>query len=152
MITFPNSQLVHIPRGELLCLTEAPRSHLRKQTVMSNRGNPSTSTEASCYVQQDVNSMEDNLTCRTKCVPFCGEICVPIQPADPLKSTASAALQNGLMFQPHSESTSFTSWGAEPKRRQWRMKRGGSVVSKRVLQAVAKQDEYYEPDRTSEAQ
>ena len=26
----------------------------------------------------------------------------------------------------------FTSWGAEPKRRQWRMKRGGSVVSKGV--------------------
>ena len=46
----------------------------------------------------------------------------------------------------------FTSWGAEPKRRQWRMKRGGSVVSKRVLQAAAKQDEYYEPDRASEAQ
>ena len=43
-------------------------------------------------------------------------------------------------------------WGAEPKRRQWRMKRGGSVVSKRVLQAAAKQDEYYEPDRASEAQ
>ena len=29
---------------------------------MSNRGNPSTSTEASCYVQQDVNDSEGNLT------------------------------------------------------------------------------------------
>ena len=42
--------------------------------------------------------------------------------------------------------------GAEPKRCLWQMKRGGSVVSKRVMQAAAKQDEYYEPDRASEAQ
>ena len=33
---------------------------------MSNEVNSSTSTEANCYVQQDVNDSESNLTSRTK--------------------------------------------------------------------------------------
>ena len=41
---------------------------------MSNRGNPSTSTEASCYVQQDVNDAESNLICRTNAYLFEGNL------------------------------------------------------------------------------
>ena len=42
--------------------------------------------------------------------------------------------------------------GAEPKRRQWRMKRGGSLVSKEGCRTAGKADDYCEPDRASEAQ
>ena len=38
-------------------------------------------------------------------------------------------------------------WGAEPKRRLWRMKRGGSVVSKGACRAAARAGDYCEPDR-----
>ena len=40
--------------------------------------------------------------------------------------------------------------GAEPKRRQWRMKRGGSLVSKGVCQTAEKAGDYCEPDRANE--
>ena len=58
---------------------------------------------------------------------FLREICVPLQPADPLKLTASAALQNGLMFQPHSEDELFqmSNWTGRPKVR----KHGGMAQS-----------------------
>ena len=39
--------------------------------------------------------------------------------------------------------------GAEPKRRQWRIKRGGSRVSKGVCQAEEKADDNCEPDRAN---
>ena len=39
--------------------------------------------------------------------------------------------------------------GAEPKRRQWRMKRGESLVSKEVCRTAEKADDYYEPDRAN---
>ena len=42
--------------------------------------------------------------------------------------------------------------GAEPKRRQRRMKRGGSLVSKEVCRTAGKADDYCEPDRAREAQ
>ena len=41
--------------------------------------------------------------------------------------------------------------GAEPKRRQWRMKRGGSLVSKGACRTAEKADDYCEPDRASVA-
>jgi len=40
---------------------------------------------------------------------FPREICIPQKPVNPLKTKGVAGFQNGLMFQPHSESTSFTS-------------------------------------------
>ena len=38
-------------------------------------------------------------------------------------------------------------WGAKAERRQWRMKRGGGVLSKRALPAAAPQGDYCEADR-----
>ena len=51
--------------------------------------------------------------------------------ADPFENKgflAYAGVRSGLYFLPHGESTSFTSWGAELKRAQWAMKRGGSAA------------------------
>ena len=79
---------------------------------MSNASKSFTSMQATRSHRRDVNGMVGQRSTFNQMRTFLREICVPLQPADPLKSTASAALQNGLMFQPHSESTSFTSWGA----------------------------------------
>ena len=84
----------------------------RRQPVMSNASKSFTSMQATRSHRRDVNGMVGQWSTFNQMRTFLREICVPLQPADPLKSTASAALQNGLMFQPHSESTSFTSWGA----------------------------------------
>ena len=43
--------------------------------------------------------------------------------------------------------SAFTSWGAEPQRPQCGMKRGGSGLSKRAMQAAAQQRDYCEADR-----
>ena len=79
---------------------------------MYNASKPSTSIQATRSHRRDVNGMVGQRSTFNQMRTFLREICVPLQPADPLKSTASAALQNGLMFQPHSESTSFTSMGS----------------------------------------
>ena len=79
---------------------------------MSNASKSFTSMQATRSHRQDVNGMVGQRSTFNQMRTFLREICVPLQPADPLKSTASAALQNGLMFQPHSESTSFTSMGS----------------------------------------
>ena len=79
---------------------------------MSNASKSFTSMQATRSHRRDVNGMVGQRSTFNQMRTFLREICVPLQPADPLKSTASAALQNGLMFQPHSESTSFTSMGS----------------------------------------
>ena len=79
---------------------------------MSNASKSFTSMQATRSHRRDVNGMVGQWSTFNQMRTFLREICVPLQPADPLKSTASAALQNGLMFQPHSESTSFTSMGS----------------------------------------
>ena len=84
----------------------------RRQPVMSNASKSFTSMQATRSHRRDVNGMVGQWSTFNQMRTFLREICVPLQPADPLKSTASAALQNGLMFQPHSESTSFTSMGS----------------------------------------
>ena len=78
---------------------------------MSNASKSFTSMQATRSHRRDVNGMVGQWSTFNQMRTFLREICVPLKPADPLKSTASAALQNGLMFQPHSESTSFTSMG-----------------------------------------
>ena len=78
---------------------------------MLNGGKLFTLTTATRSHRQDVNDEGRQRSTFNQMRTFLREICVPLQLADPLKSTASAALQNGLMFQPHSESTSFTSMG-----------------------------------------
>ena len=51
------------------------------------------------------------------------------------------------------EEQTDSNWrGAEPKRRRWRMKRGGSLVSKECCRTAEKTAAYCEPDRASEAQ
>ena len=79
---------------------------------MSNASKSFTSMQATRSHRRDVNGMVGQWSTFNQMRTFLREICVPLQPADPLKSTASAALQNRLMFQPHSESTSFTSMGS----------------------------------------
>ena len=79
---------------------------------MLNGGKLFTLTTATRSHRQDVNDEGRQRSTFNQMRTFLREICVPLQLADPLKSTASAALQNGLMFQPHSESTSFTSMGS----------------------------------------
>ena len=71
---------------------------------MSNASKSFTSMQATRSHRRDVNGMVGQWSTFNQMRTFLREICVPLQPADPLKSTASAALQNGLMFQPHSES------------------------------------------------
>jgi hypothetical protein len=75
----------------------------RRQPVMSNASKSFTSMQATRSHRRDVNGMVGQRSTFNQMRTFLREICVPLQPADPLKSTASAALQNGLMFQPHSE-------------------------------------------------
>ena len=71
---------------------------------MSNASKSFTSMQATRSHRRDVNGMVGQWSTFNQMRTFLREICVPLQPADPLKSTASAALQKGLMFQPHSES------------------------------------------------
>ena len=75
---------------------------------MSNASKSFTSMQATRSHRRDVNGMVGQWSTFNQMRTFLREICVPLQPADPLKSTASAALQNGLMFQPHSENTLVT--------------------------------------------
>ena len=79
---------------------------------MSNASKSFTSMQATRSHRRDVNGMVGQRSTFNQMRTFLRGICVPLQPAAPLKSTASAALQNGLMFQPHSESTPFTSKGS----------------------------------------
>ena len=94
---------------------------------MSNASKSFTSMQATRSHRRDVNGMVGQWSTFNQMRTFLREICVPLQPADPLKSTASAALQNGLMFQPHSEDELFqmSNWTGRPKVR----KHGGMAQS-----------------------
>ena len=89
-----------------------------KQPVMSNEGNPL------CPRKQAVMSTGGKLLCPTGCErvsrqpsmsyrfrTFSTKKCVPSESRQPLEIKGSGGFQNGLMFQPHPESTSFTSMG-----------------------------------------
>ena len=94
---------------------------------MSNASKSFTSMQATRSHRRDVNGMVGQWSTFNQMRTFLREICVPLQPADPLKLTASAALQNGLMFQPHSEDELFqmSNWTGRPKVR----KHGGMAQS-----------------------
>ena len=94
---------------------------------MSNASKSFTSMQATRSHRRDVNGMVGQRSTFNQMRTFLREICVPLQPADPLKSTVSAALQNGLMFQPHSEDELFqmSNWTGRPKVR----KHGGMAQS-----------------------
>ena len=90
-----------------------------KQPVMSNEGNPL------CPRKQAVMSTGGKLLCPTGCErvsrqpsmsyrfrTFSTKKCVPSESRQPLEIKGSGGFQNGLMFQPHPESTSFTSMGS----------------------------------------
>lgn len=101
---------------------------------MSNASKSFTSMQATRSHRRDVNGMVGQWSTFNQMRTFLREICVPLQPADPLKSTASAALQNGLMFQPHSEDELFqmSNWTGRPKVRR----RGGMAQSVGRLKQV----------------
>ena len=94
---------------------------------MSNASKSFKSMQATRSHRRDVNGMVGQRSTFNQMRTFLREICVPLQPADPLKLTASAALQNGLMFQPHSEDELFqmSNWTGRPKVR----KHGGMAQS-----------------------
>ena len=86
---------------------------------MSNEGNPL------CPRKQAVMSTGGKLLCPTGCErvsrqpsmsyrfrTFSTKKCVPSESRQPLEIKGSGGFQNGLMFQPHPESTSFTSMGS----------------------------------------
>ena len=86
---------------------------------MSNEGNPL------CPRKQAVMSTGGKLLCPTGCErvsrqpsmsyrfrTFSTKKCVPSESRQPLEIKGSGGFQNRLMFQPHPESTSFTSMGS----------------------------------------